>query len=456
MMEQNLSDVMHGFMDAERRAAEAAAPDTTAETHALARRIGRRRAVRGAGVGIASVLVLGAVAVGVHALERPEPPLPANPSPSPSVIVTPTAEPTPTGTPEAPEVAPTAYLTDAVPMPAGTFARTDETWLILEYVGLDESSTEIVPRQTYLLAPDGTVYVVPLPDDLADGRVLDWYPGSGLVVLGSNLDRYVVDLATGRRATVPADPTVQFLPGGGGDLLEYGYEGSDLTFRRLDQQGQPVRTLASITDADLGQVFVGPGGDALLVEDPLDGPLALSLVDGTAIDLDLPYPDRPLACRPWTWADARTAVVECAPGGTEDVFYAQAVSEFWTLPLDGGAPTLIVGFTDPLTAGAVWRIDGQTVVGDYGHWAADSSWFRSAADGLVPLSTGSASWVETIGTRGEEFLFSEFPDGADPTIVAVDSRTGERRTLLVVPDAPVKGLTVFPVGPHTAHTFQGE
>jgi hypothetical protein len=167
-------------------------------------------------------------------------------------------------------------------MPAGTFARTDETWLILEYVGLDESSTEIVPRQTYLLAPDGTVYVVPLPDDLADGRVLDWYPGSGLVVLGSNLDRYVVDLATGSRATVPADPTVQFLPGGGGDLLEYGYEGSDLTFRRLDQQGQPVRTLASITDADLGQVFVGPGGDALLVEDPLDGPLALSLVDGTA------------------------------------------------------------------------------------------------------------------------------------------------------------------------------
>lgn len=461
MNEQNLSDVMHGFMDAERRAAEVAAPDTTAETHALARRIGRRRAVRGAGIGIASVLVLGAVAVGVNALERAEPPLPAKPSPSPSVTVTPTPEPStpaPTSTPQAPEVPPTAYLTDAVPMPAGTFARTNETWRLLEF-GDSTDAGVVAPTTLYLVGPDATVYTVPAPFTLQGWTLLDWRPGTGEVLLAddsaTNRGTLLVDLADGSEREIDfrssAWNPAQFVPDRSGDVLRLAASDGLRTIERVDADAQVTARTPGFSLADLPIIWsTSPEGTSLVVNDAR-GPALYSVDSLDPMAMDSPYPDRPDACRTWSWTSDTELLLQCSENGASTFDQWVMASEFWLVPTDGGSPTQVLGMPDATRVGGAWRVDGRMVVSMAGVTESEATWWEWTGQALTPLGSNEWPLVDVLGVQGGEIVFTESSysrEATDPyqNVVTLDPFTGDRHVLIATPPATLGTFVTRPVG----------
>ncbi len=464
-MSDDLGTALHRFMDSERHGAEATPPDPRQESDALARRVGRIRAVRTGSSLLVAAAVVGLVTVGVQALEGPSLAPPALPSP------TSTGEPTPIPTPSAPltgTAAPTDAATSvdpdpatfgsAEPMTAGALEDAVDGWHLVRYGTSSAESEVIVPMALYLVGPDGRVQVVPAAIDPQQWNLLDWRPGSPLAIVRSVQEgqTVVVDLLTGA-----AEPELglwlddaRFVGDGTSDVL-FAANGK---LRRVAADGSPRAESPTFTVPYGTTAWSSSPDGAWAVLNDTTGPRVVSAGDLSTPTPLTPYTGHPEACRAWMWVGDTDLLLQCSAGGLAE-FSITEPNEFWLAPADGGAPRLLAGTPDQARLGGVWRVGDRLVAGMYGPSEAKASWWEVTADGLTPLTAGGSQWVDVVEVRGAELLLSVQQYGSDhsmgtPSLVALDPVRGTTRVLVKGDTAAFSFIDVvpetFPQAPQTS------
>jgi hypothetical protein len=441
-MSDDISTALHGFADAQRRATDATAIDLSTESGSLARRVSRRRAVRAGSVALTAAAVVGGVVVGtlLSGSRTPAPPALTVPTP----IATTTSTPTPTATPT------TWALRDAEPLAPGMLEATGDGWVMLGYRAADKAGTTLVPATTYLLSPDGQPFVVPAAD-LDGWYVMDWLPGSGLVLaLGTDGLAHVLDLVTGDVGPgLVAGNNAQFADDGSSDVLATEWGPSEGRLSRVGADGgvrastaplgPPLGSAAWVQSPDRTQIVVNEAG----------GPRAVATDGFTTRTLSVPYPERLDACRARMWADDAQVLMECTTGGATAIGIGSGDTETWLAPVDGGDPRQVVGLPTQERVGGVWRVGDRLVAGSFGPSESAASWWEITDDGVEPLSTGGPPELEIQGVRGSEILATLRPlptNGAPATasLVAIDPVQGTTRTVVAGDPAWYAELTVTP------------
>jgi hypothetical protein len=454
-MTEDLTSALRGFTEQEERAVAAATADPGAVAHGLARRVGRRRAVR-AGAAVAAVAVIAAGVVGgVRVLDRPEPAPPAVPAPSPSPDL-PTTAPAPVDTPAADPVtaAPpvSVALADAQPMPDGALAASDATWVLVQHASQTEDGAVVRPRAVFLVSPQGPVYAVPTAVDLTSWTVVDWLPGTSLALVTAerSADTRVVDLLTGSGATVGATRgyDARFAGDGTTDvLLPVGDQ--EKVLRRVAADGTVLAEGTSRFWAEPGAGHWLPDGrgDRLLVLDPTGARVVDAATLADRGPLAVPYPGSPGACVARSWAGADVLVV-CSPQGSGPLLVDPA-NELWLVPAGGGAARRVPPGPEATGVLGAWEVGDRVVVG-VAELDGTSSWWQLTGDGVVPLAAGAPGPLVAVeGVRGRELLavLLSGPAGAQATaVVALDPVTGASRTVLSAEAAALPTTSVLPNG----------
>jgi YD repeat-containing protein len=296
--------------------------------------------------------------------------------------------------------------------------------------------------------------------------LLDWRPGTAEVLLSdfSAGGVHLVDLATGSTqliATTMAfwnDP--QFVPDGSGDVLRYDWDGARRTMARVDSDGSVIARTPEFAVADVPIVWhTSPDGTLLAVNDAR-GPALYSTDTLTPVASTSPYPARPDACRVWTWTSDDELLLPCSTAGATTLDPWEMRAEYWLVPTDGGAPTLMSGMPEAMRLGGAWRVDGRLVVSLSGVSEARASWWEWTEQGLTPLSSGDRNVVDVLGVEGSTIVFSEFSYQSGPQepyqrVVALDPFTGERHILISTPPATLGAFGIAPQGQREASASQG-
>ncbi|WP_448060753.1 hypothetical protein [Cellulomonas hominis] len=464
-MSDDLGTALHRFLDSERRGAEATAPDPRQESDALARRVGRIRAVRTGSTLLVAAAVVGLVTVGVQALEGPSLAPPALPSPTstdePAPSTTPTAPPTGTAAPTdgaTPADPDPATFRSAEPMTPGALENSGDGWHLVRYGTQSADSQVIVPTALYLVSPDGQAQVVPAAIDPQQWDLLDWLPGTALAIVNSVSagQTTVVDLLTGTSSPPfgawPYD--AQFARDGTTDVL-FAVDGKLL---RIAADGSPRAESATFTVPYGTTAWSSSPDGARVVLNTTTGPRVVGASDLSAPTTIAPYPGHPEACRAWMWVDDTDLLLQCSAGGLTE-FAITDPNEFWLAPADGGTPHPLAGMPDQTRLGGVWRVGDRLVAGMFGPSEAEASWWEVTADGLTPLTAGGSQSVEVVQVRGAELLLSVRQDEPDhsvgtPSLVALDPVRGTTRTLVQGDAAAFSFIEVvpatFPLAPQTS------
>lgn len=459
-MTDDIAGALRGFAESQRVAASTSAPDPALESGGLARRVGRRRAVRMGSTVLSTAAVVGAAAAAVllSGSGRPQPPaLPAATLTSTPSPAGPTASETPTASATvAPSATPTptaAELRDAAPMSPGMLEAADEGWRIVQYSARDEQEEVLVPATLYLLDPDGQPYVVPTAANPAEWYLLDWLPGSALVVAESRTDgaTRVMDLLTGESGPAIGYwlDDAQFAGDGSDDVVFSGGTVAGIEVVRAGADAE-VRARTAMFGYQYGSAnwLRSPDGTWIALND-VAGPRAVATDRFTTVVLPAPYPNRPDACRAWMWVDDSEVLMECAPAGGTAFDLGSGDNEFWLVPVDAGAPRQLVGMPIPERLGGVWRVGDRLVAGMFGPSEREASWWAVTTDGLVPLSAGGSPELSVFDVRGSELLATLRPYSVEgepttPSIVAIDPVRGTTRTLAEGEAAWFTGLAVVP------------
>ncbi|WP_426593564.1 hypothetical protein ACPPVS_17785 [Cellulomonas sp. McL0617] len=447
-MSEDFAAALRGFADHERAAAALSAPDPATEVGGLVRRVRRRRAVRTGSTALSAAAVVAAVAVAVQLSGARVPP-PA--LPVPSVTDAPTATPTPTPSPTTiagPSPSATSMSTPepatfrgAQPMAPGMLASAGADWHLVQYGTRAQDESVIDPAAIYLISPDGRPFVVPTPTDPAGWYLLDWLPGSSMV-LAENVDdgaTRVLDLLSGEsRPTLGRWGTIGFAHDGSTDVLVDPGQPLDggtsrAVLRRLTADGA-IRAETAPFEEQWSSAgwLVNPSSTRVVLND-VAGPTAVALDGLSPVALPSPYPARPAACRAWSWVDDDDVLMQCAHGGT-DAFGLGVGSELWLVPVTSGSPRLLVGMPDAVSLGGVWRVGDRLIAGTFGPAEAQARWWEVDAEGVRPLAAGGDPNLFVYGVHGSEVLATLRPfsiDGpATSSLVAIDPVAGTIRSLV--------------------------
>lgn len=433
-MNDDLAAALHSFAEAERHVAAATAPDAAAEAVGIARRVHRRRAVRTVGTAAAACVVLGALAMGAYAVRGEPAPGPAE---SPSVRPTP-AEPTPAPEPTR-AVTPTAQLSDAAPMTPGMLEASGPGWRLVRISdGLD---------RLHLVDPQGRPYRVPMVAELTDRALVDWVPGSSIVLVRETRDParlWTLDLTDGATAG-PYDDAQEWhgllMPGGQGDVVMYrdgrvvriSHDGTEAVEPRAPGAGQP----GSIP------VLISPDARHIAVNE-LTGPRAVDATDLTSVPLALPYPDRPGACRVWGWTSAEETLVECAEDGAT-AFDLAGPSEFWLATIGGGDARPVPRMPAPELLKGAWRVNGRLVALTYDPASHETRWWDPLSDVATPLGEDDEGHRVVVDVVGHELVVWRYAADGTATLLAFDPVAGDDRRLLATP--PVEYVSTEPTLP---------
>ncbi len=391
-----MSADLHRLLHEAARDEEAAAlrefpctPETTRRYH---RDVRRRRTAGGTalaagvlGVAVVAVLGVGRPWQGAPPVVTPEPTL-DSPAPTPSPTPSPTVLGTVTEHPNLPE---------ARPLEAGLLAAATPGWTLVRYdattgVGGEDPAVaaELVPgpQIVYLLAPDGALYeaadLAAFGDDKT--RVLDWAPGSSLVLLdvypqGGAPEVLVADFETGTVvAEIPLGGAwperARFTPSG--DVVVATTDGPEAPARleRFDVSGRSLGTVVAALPESWVETprgwLVTPGDDAVVVGG--EGIFAVVGWDGSIVT-DLPVPDGVLGCRPgrW-WPDGRLLAVCTDDLGAGEAGGRRVSENVWLVDVGGdSAPERLTHVVAPdLQYDGIidaWDIGGQR----YAQWTGD-------------------------------------------------------------------------------------
>lgn len=475
-MTDDLSDVLRGFVTAEDHAVRSSTPDPGHVSHALARRVGRRRAVRiGATTLTASVVVAGVALAAAHGLRLPQPVPPVVPVPSVSVEPSPSASATPTPSPTTSTPPGPGTLGGVIePVPSawspGLFERTDASWHLVHggFRAGDGSGRDA----TVLVGPDGSLTEVPDTMGGQEWTLLDWLPGTAraLVQLGSG-DIQLVDLGTGATVLeIPWAPRVQFVTDGTGDVLRLHLvgdadDGGDCgtEVERIPADGSSGRTVVSVsTPLERSRPLLSPDRSLVLLGDePEAGAYPVS---GTGTrEVAHPYPDAPQACTAWTWVSDSEVLLQCSVNGASP-YVEPTPTEYWLAGVataSGARPpaaTLLAGIPDSDTETPVgaWRVGGRLVVASHvwGFTATplETRWWDGEGNGTTPLSTTPGHLGFDVEVVGSELVGLDWgtAEAGEVALVAVDPVQGTTRTLMRLtpaPDAGPFGMAFAPAHP---------
>jgi len=304
-MNENLSEVLRGFVQAEDRLAAAMAPDPVSEVRLLSRRASRRRAARTGSTVLSVALVVGAVVAGFHAF-APQVSAPAMPtqhaaSPSPSPSVASPSRNSSTAPAALAGVTTDPLLPRAEPMTAGMLEEADSSWRLFRYQPFADLQGDSAPAVVYLISPDDRLFEVPTPSTPGAWYLLDWLPGtrSALIIGTQDGETRVIDLLSGE-TTLDLGTWLwdaRFLHDGTRDVA-YVAEGA---LRRVSIDGGHGVTSASFSVPYGTTAWIpSPEGSAVVLNADT-GPRVVSSADLAPLEMPSPYPARPDACRAWMW-----------------------------------------------------------------------------------------------------------------------------------------------------------
>ena len=435
-MTDDLAAALRDFAESERRLASTTAPDPALESSAVARRVSRRRAVRTASSAVGTLVLVGALAVGVQAARGiPEAPTGA--------ATTPTSSPTPTRTteappsPEAPSPSPSTIspaaqqpiaFSDAEPMPPGMLQAAGDGWSLMRYETRAQDEAIIAPARVYLVSPDGRPYVVPTASDPADWYLVDWAPGSPLV-LASGADTgevFVLDLLTDERGP-RLDGEIwnaRILHDGSTDIL-IAQAGTRASVRRVAADGSLRADVPAFAwQYGTESMVVSPDTTRFVVNDAA-GPRALQSDGFSPLAMPAPYPERPAACRVWMWVGDTETLHECASDGSAD-FTLGSPSEFWLVPVGAGEARRLVGMPDAARLGGVWRMGDRLIAGTFGPSEAEAAWWEVTGSGVTLLASGGSADLMVVDVRGDGLIATErgSQEPSVPAVVRVNPITG--------------------------------
>jgi hypothetical protein len=338
-----------------------------------------------------------------------------------------------------------------------------EGWLLVRSQGWGADESVVVPARIHLVAPDGRPFVVPSAIDPADWYVLDWLPGTPSVLatsIGTQQVR-VVDLVTGAEGPVLDHGwTSRFAHDGTADVLVTSWDpGLGTTIRRLAPDGTVESLVASFT-AMYGtpELVVSEDGTRAVVNDAA-GVRAIRTDDVGPVALAVPYPQRPGACRAWTWVGDEV-VLECGAGGGAD-FAVGSASEFWLVPAGGGDARHLPGMPESTRLGGVWRVGDRLVAGTFGPTESSAGWWDVGGPEPELLASGGSATLDVVAVRDGEVIATDRPVGLDgastvSALVAVDPLTGVQRRLVESAPAVLASFGVTPSGAVVPQTGVGD
>lgn len=481
-MTDDLSGILRGFVTAEDHAARSATPDPGLVTHALARRVGRRRAIRiGASTLTASVVVVGVALAAAHGLRLPEPVPPVVPGPSVSVEPTPSptptisTTPTPTPTTSAPPVLGTlGGMIEPVPQAwtPGLFERTDLSWhLVRTFFRADDGSGR---DATVLVAPDGVLTEVPETLVEQEWSLLDWLPGTSRVLVSFAWDDVrIVDLTTGATVveipSLPASASVResayFVWDGTGDVVvlrtpaPWDEVRHSTEVVRIAADGSPQRTIVSVDDQ--AGVTLSPDRSLVLLNTRPEA--VVYPVSGAPTRRVSPYPSAPEACATGQWMSDSEVLFECSADGVSPFEWGTA-NEYWlagVAPASGARPSAarLVGVpTVPKgeTVMGTFLVGGRIVVASVPAFLADvtveTHWWEVDGDGATALSTTPGTFQSDVDVVGSEIIGVDWSAASGDTPIAlraVDPVKGTTRDIVAQtgPDGIARGLLFTPAAP---------
>ncbi|WP_315096091.1 hypothetical protein [uncultured Cellulomonas sp.] len=454
-MSDDITAALRGFADAQRRDADASAPDVAVEAGGLSRRVTRRRTVRAGSMALTAVAAVGVVVVGtlLAGSRTPEPPA----LPAPTTTWTSTPAPTPTATPSATPTTPSEptvwALRAADPMPPGMLESTGPGWNVVRYSAWGEQGEGLlVPATVYLLDPTGHPYVVPTATDPEGWYLQDWLPGGPFVVARSSTDgaTHVLDLLTGESGPTLGDDlySARFAGDGTTDVI-YDTSGYEPRIIRVSSEGVPRAESAAFAKGAAGENWImSPAGSSILVHD-VSGPRVITSDGFSSVSLLAPYPDRPDACAAWMWVDEATVLLECVTGGRSAYVLGSPSTEFWLAEVATGSARLLLDMPEAARLGGVWRVGDRLVAGTFGTSEPEAAWWEVTEGGVVPLSAGGDPVVDVVDVRGSELIVvrqQSTVTGVSTTsmLMAVDPVRGSSRPVV---EGELAGMITLSVAP---------
>ena len=336
---------------------------------------------------------------------------------------------------------------------------TDTRWRLLRYEdwATPADQTAQSPAALYLLSPDGHVDKVSTPADPTAWYLLDWLPGTPLVIVRLTHDPLtrVIDLISGTTVlTLSSGPwNARFVHDGTHDII-YSTgttSGTDVqTVLHRVTTGGRARATAPPFPASFGTEqpwLLNPSGTAVLVNDTTE-PRLITSTTFAPMSLPSPYPARPGACRAWRWVTDTEALEECTTAGTHP-FQLGEPSEFWLTTMGGGEPRRLSGLPSSDRLGGLWQVGSQLVAGSFGPAESEASWWEVRVGGVTPLSHGDPSDLVVVDVQGSELIAILRTYDAErvrsvASLVAIDPVRGATRTLVSAAPAGASSFALEP------------
>lgn len=429
------------------------------------------RLVQAARRHMVAILVVGSVvsvACGAAAVLRTRA-ADAEPSPTPSPVASPT--PSPVSTPALSD-----YVPPAAPS-AGPEVLLEATdgW-VLTQLSTDDESLETNWNLLYLTSPAGDPHTVNLPVGLAFTDLVDWLPGTTLVIL-QNYEQYaedysltqsVVDLTTGQSLssyTVDKEQYVhlQFVEDGTTDVLAaMGPRGFGDAEReahvvvRLRADGQELARSAPFVlergllegvegTIDEGWVLVSPGGAWVLTDGLGDSRL---LDAATLLPTPLIVSAETDECSNHGWLTSTQLAYSCVYRDADGQYERSDVS---LATVGGEDPTVLLDSAALERRGtvlSVTQVGSVTVVGFDTHFGSDAGrtagLYRLGNDMELVRVPGQSPnrddglWVNAGGVADDRMIVTAYDGTRFRSLVSVDPTTGATQTL--IPAAAVDGV----------------
>jgi|GEM_PF-7118214 len=454
-MTGSLRSTLSEFVESVDREVAATPIDARAAAAIVASRVVRRRAVRVAATSVVAAAAVVGIAISVYAVAGPEPAPPATiePAPHPTPTTpspTPTQEPPDPATPAVPQRTVTVHplLPSALPLTEEVVRASAEPGWVLSGYGVASASDDTSFDLMYLISPTGEKYEIPwrlpAPPGETTIRIVDWLPGTTLVVVESTYERtkrQVFDVMTGAAvSTVFTNADGYYFP----DVRLATPDSVIAT--RTTTTGEYVEELVrmsfdgTVLDIAPGPTLYKPWGlspSRELVLDRERGQLLTTIgLDAVALPT-LPADQVQGECWPLQWLSDEEIVMQCGTRFDENGQPAPN-GQHWRVRLDG---TLIEAFTTPgevqldNSVREFWLVDDVL----YGQvFDADAPDTCSGRTPLVRLVDGQAhtttapSFGRLYGlTGGRLIVESGWCDSAE--LLAIDPATGATTTLLQTP-----------------------
>lgn len=247
--------------------------------------------------------------------------------------------------------------------------------------GPDEATPETATTTLYLVDPAGNRYTITTfaPSNHGAPELIDWSgDGSHALLLPDGYRSSTamsVDLHTGTQTTIPVKGYPSYTrPDGKALLVSTDFNGNEPgTLKRIDLAGNeqtsyPTDQLGGaghfsgdyLESLDGTQLVLGTANRGNKVTSKPDNSLVVLSNDGKIVRT-LPTPMAKARCRPARWWTSTVILVDCT---------ADAGSQLWEVPLDGGAPTALTavnsgqeddpGFGGDIRDGVAWQLPSGT------------------------------------------------------------------------------------------------